>query len=166
MRRYKQFAPILISAFEVSEWHHPKHNHNHYELIYIKQGSGIHVINSQPVSYKSGSVFLLGPEETHFFEIGQITQFVYLKFTDLYLYKDEAVFNSGIRHLEYLLKSRETHLLDFILDVSDQLIVNGLFEVILSMKEDLLKNEQLIWMQALAVMHVLQRNMPEIKSIT
>jgi YesN/AraC family two-component response regulator len=164
MRRYKQFAPILISEFEVSKWLHPKHNHNHYELIYIKHGSGKHIINSQPLSYNTGNVFLLGPEENHSFEIEQRTRFVYLKFTDLYLYQEEGLINSGIRHLEYLLKSRETHLSGFTLNGNDQLVIARLFDVILSMKEQLLKNEQLIWMQALTVMHILQRNMPEIKS--
>jgi YesN/AraC family two-component response regulator len=164
MKRYKQFTPVVISEFEVSEWSHPVHNHNHYELIYIKQGLGKHIINSQPVNYHSGDVFLLGPEEEHYFEIEQKTHFVYLKFTDLYIHQEEGIWSSGLRHLEYLIKSRETHLAGFVFDINETLIVDGLFNTIGSLKNDILRNEQLVWMQVLVLAHILQRNMPEIKS--
>jgi len=164
MKRYKQFEPVVISDFEVSEWHHPVHNHNHYELIYIKGGSGKHVINLLPARYGKGDVFLLGPEEEHYFEIEQKSHFVYLKFTDLYIHKEEGIFSSGIRHLEYLIKSRETHLSGFNFTGDDQTTVDRLFNVIISLKKDMLRNEQLIWMQVLTLAHILQRNMPEIKS--
>jgi AraC family L-rhamnose operon regulatory protein RhaS len=164
MKRYKQFAPVLISDFEVSEWVHPSHNHNHYELIYIKTGSGNHIINSHCIKYNEGSVFLLGPEEEHYFEIEQKTHFVYLKFTDLYIHRDEGMFNSGLQHLEYLIKSRETHVSGFAFKDDDQIIISRIFDVIIAMKESLLLNEELIWMQVLTLASILQRNMPEIRS--
>ena len=164
MKRYKQFAPVLISDFEVADWVHPVHKHNHYELIYIKSGSGNHIINSKCIKYNEGCVFLLGPEEEHYFEIDRITHFVYLKFTDLYIHQDEGTFNSGLRHLEYLIKSRETHLSAFVFNYEDQLTINRIFDVIITMKNDVLRNENLIWMQVLTLAHILQRNMPEISS--
>ncbi len=164
MKRYKQFAPILISDFEVSDWPHPVHNHNHYEMIYIKNGSGKHIINSQSIKYNAGCIFFLGPEEQHYFEIEKTTHFVYLKFTDLYIHQEEGLFNSGLRHLEYLIKCRETHFSGFVLNDEDQVTVNRIFDVIISIKKEVLRNEQLIWMQVLTLAHILQRNMPEIKS--
>jgi AraC family L-rhamnose operon regulatory protein RhaS len=164
MKRYKQFAPVLISDFEVADWIHPLHNHNHYELIYIKSGSGNHIINSNCIKYNDGFVFLLGPEEEHYFEIERITHFVYLKFTDLYIHQDEGIVTSGLRHLEYLIKSRETHVSGFVFNNDDQVIIRRIFDVVISMKKDVLRNEGLIWMQVLTLAHILQRNMPEIKS--
>jgi len=164
MKRYKQFNPVLISDFELSAWHHPVHKHNHYELIYIKSGAGKHVINSNAIKYHAGSVFLLGPEEAHYFEIEKKTHFVYIKFTDLYMHHYEGLFNSGLRHLEYLIKSRETHLANFIFGDKDQDTINGIFDVIITMKNDVLRNDELIWMQVLTIAHILQRNMPEISS--
>jgi AraC family transcriptional regulator, L-rhamnose operon regulatory protein RhaS len=164
MKRYKQFEPVVISEFEVSRWRHPVHNHNHYELIFIKEGSGEHIINLHPVRYSSGDVFLLGPAEEHYFEIDQKTRFIYLKFTDLYIHREEGVSVSGIQHLEYLIKSRETHLSGFRFTEDDRISVSKLFEVITSLKTDVLRNEQLIWMQVLTLAHILQRNMPEIKA--
>jgi AraC family L-rhamnose operon regulatory protein RhaS len=164
MKRYKQFAPVLISDFEVSDWTHPLHNHNHYELIYIKSGIGNHIINSKLIKYNEGCVFLLGPEEEHYFEIEEKTHFVYLKFTDLYIHQDEGLSNPGLRHLEYLIQSRNTHLPGFIFNDGDQVTVNLIFDVIVSLKTEVLRNENLIWMQVLTLAHILQRSMPEIKS--
>jgi AraC family L-rhamnose operon regulatory protein RhaS len=164
MKRYKQFEPVVISDFEVSDWIHPLHTHNHYELIYIKSGIGNHIINSKSIKYNDGCVFLLGPEEEHYFEIERITRFVYLKFTDLYIHQDEGIFSSGLRHLEYLIKSRETHLSGFIFNDADQVTITRIFDVIISMKKGVLRNEDLIWMQVLTLAHILQRNMPEIRS--
>jgi AraC family L-rhamnose operon regulatory protein RhaS len=74
------------------------------------------------------------------------------------------MFNAGLRHLEYLIKSRETHLSGFVFNDEDQVTINRIFEVILSMKKEVLRNEELIWMQVLTLAHILQRNMPEIRS--
>lgn len=164
MKRYKQFEPFVISDFVVSDWIHPLHNHNHYELIYIKSGTGNHIINSTSIKYNGGCVFLLGPEEEHYFEIESITHFVYLKFTDLYIHQDASISNSGLRHLEYLIKSRETHLTGFVFNDEDQITISRIFDVIISMKKDVFRNEDLIWMQVLTLAHILQRNMPEIRS--
>jgi AraC family L-rhamnose operon regulatory protein RhaS len=164
MKRYKQFTPVLIEAFEVSDWTHPIHKHNHYELIYIKSGAGNHVINSKSIAYKVGAVFLLGPEEEHYFEIASKTHFVYLKFTDVYLHHQDGLLNAGLRHLEYLIKSRETHLAGFVFNDEDQVTINRIFEVVIALKNDMLHNETLIWLQVLTLAHLLQRNMPEISA--
>jgi len=162
-KRYKQFQPIVVADFEVDTWNHPLHKHNHYELIYIKRGSGTHVINKVSVDYHQGNLFLLGPEEEHYFEIKERTRFIYLKFTDLYIKQAEkGGFNAGLQHLEYLIKSRETHLSAFNITGDDQTTACNIFDVILSLKNDMLRNEQLIWMQLFTMAHLLQRNMPEI----
>ena len=72
--------------------------------------------------------------------------------------------NSGLRHLEYLIKSRETHLSGFVFNDEDQVAISRIFDVIISVKKDVLRNEDLIWMQVLTLAHILQRNMPEIRS--
>lgn len=108
MKRYQQFQPLVISHFETNLWEHPVHEHNHYELIYIEKGTGIHNINENCISYQTGDWFLIGPDEAHYFAIAQLTSFVFLKFTDPYSYAGLGDL-SQFRHLEYLIKSRETH---------------------------------------------------------
>ncbi len=165
MKRYFQYQPLLVSDFETNEWEHPVHKHNHYELIYIKKGSGVHYINQTANDYQTGHIFLLGPEDDHYFEIRELTGFVYLKFTNPYLYKDLSAINSSLQKLEYLIKSRETHLSGFILTPLDQHIADQLFNVVISLKSDMVLNEQLIWLQVLSLASLLQRNMPELKAV-
>jgi YesN/AraC family two-component response regulator len=162
MKRYRQFQPILISDFEVAEWRHPVHNHNHYELIYIKQGAGSHHINQGAIDYRQGNIFLLGPEEEHYFTIRQPTRFIYLKFTDLYLHQQGSGEYQEVQQLEYLLRSREARLSKFTLTPEDQHTVDQLFNVLISLKQDILRNEPLIWLQVMGLSVLLKRNLPEI----
>lgn len=165
MKRYKQFQPIVLSDFEADEWHHPVHNHNHYELIFIKHGSGKHYVNQIGVDYQPGDVFLLGPEDAHYFEISSKTRFIYLKFTGAYV-NQEGTDNLSVRRLEYLIKSRETHLSGFKLQDHDKRNVSLIFDLIIALRQDVLLNTQLIWMQLLTLSAILQRNMPDFKPAT
>lgn len=172
MPRYKQFQPLLISTFEVTEWTHPVHNHNHYELIFIKQGTGTHYVGGLPLTYRKGAVFLLGPEDEHYFGIDTPTRFIYVKFTDPYVHREVS---GGMQHLEYLIKSRETHLSGFMSGAHtapeahathDARAVELLFDLILSLSKDSLLNEELIWTQVLVLASLLQRNMPAFKPVS
>lgn len=164
MKRYRQFEPILVSEFKSSDWTHPEHNHNHYEFIFISNGMGTHVINGHPVPYQSGAVFFIGPEEYHYFEIEQETHFIYLKFTDAYIYRNATDSGELTRHVEYLRKSRETHQHGFSLLSADLLTVRLLFQVIASLQYDTFANQDLIWYQLLSISTVLMRNMPELQA--
>jgi AraC family L-rhamnose operon regulatory protein RhaS len=164
MKRYKQFQALAISEFKTAVWEHPVHKHNHYELIVIRQGSGVHHINGNDIPYNGSAIFLVGPDEEHFFEITEPTHFIYIKFTDAYIHQVNSGSSFGLQQLEYLIKSRETHLADFHLNEADRLTADLVITVILSLKQDLLSNEQLIWLQVLALAALLQRNMPELKA--
>ncbi|MDF2192083.1 AraC family transcriptional regulator [Paraflavitalea sp. CAU 1676] len=165
MKRYHQYQPLLVSDFEADQWQHPEHNHNHYELIYIKKGRGAHVINQLSQRYQAGSIFLLGPDDEHYFDISSPTRFIYLKFTDPYRYKEISGTGRNWQHLEYLIKSRETHLAGYQLSAEDRRIAGHLFDTVATMKHDTTHNEQLIWLQLLAIATILQRNMPELKEL-
>lgn len=162
MKQYRQFEPVLISEFEVEEWHHPVHRHNHYEIIYIGKGAGVHHVNEVALPYRSGQVFFLGPDDEHYFEIGQRTHFLYVKFTDEYVHQQDAHFYRGIQQLEYLIKRRDLHFSGFNIGAADQVTLGHLFKVISSLKHDTLTNEPLLWMQLISVATILQRSLPEI----
>ncbi|QEC44300.1 AraC family transcriptional regulator [Pseudobacter ginsenosidimutans] len=161
MKQYRQFEPVLVSDFEVKEWHHPVHTHNHYEIIYISKGKGIHHVNQSSLAYGAGNVFFIGPDDEHYFDIHQTTRFVYVKFTDEYMHQLDTHYFSGIRQLEYLIKRRDVHFSGFRFSSSDQQTVNHLFRVIMSLKDDPAGNEHLIWMQLISIASILQRNLPE-----
>jgi AraC-like DNA-binding protein len=84
MKRFNQYEPYTISHFELNEWPYPLHNHNHFEVIYIHKGSGLHNINDHQFDFRPGDVFLLGPQDSHSFQIASTTLFTYIRFTELF----------------------------------------------------------------------------------
>jgi len=163
MKRYRQFKPLVIEDFNAKEWSHDPHKHNHYELIFIHHGNGVHHIQGKDIPYAGGDIFLIGPDEEHYFVIDEATRFTFIKFTDVYIHQVGQDSLYGLQHLEYLIKSRETHLSGFRLTQADQHTANAIVNVILSLHQDILSNEPLIWLQVLALAMVLRRNMPELK---
>lgn len=75
-----QFDPLFIRHFKTTEWPFPLHSHNHYELMLISEGSGIHFLNGKRSDFKKNTIFFLAPEDVHDFEITEEIQFSVLKF--------------------------------------------------------------------------------------
>lgn len=85
MRRYIQYDSFNIYSFDAASWKHPVHKHTYYEIIFIMKGAGMHTVNGNSFRYKSGDVFLLGPEDYHEFMIHTRTTFCYLRFLETVL---------------------------------------------------------------------------------
>jgi len=86
MPTLKQFETLVIDEFEEEKFHLPKHSHTYYEIIYIVKGSGIHHLNKNLIPYKTGDLFVISPDDEHYFDIKKSTRFVYIKFNDTYFY--------------------------------------------------------------------------------
>jgi AraC-like DNA-binding protein len=86
MKRYIQHEYLKVSHFTATEWQHPVHNHNHFELIFIHRGSGTHSISGMNYTYSGPCLFLLAPCDSHYFEIDTATTFTFIKFTNVYLH--------------------------------------------------------------------------------
>lgn len=86
MKRYIQHEYLKVSHFTSSEWEHPVHNHNHFELIFIHKGSGTHCISGMNIPYTGPCLFLLAPCDAHHFDIKAPTTFTFIKFTNVYLH--------------------------------------------------------------------------------
>ncbi len=89
MRRYVRYDPFDIYCFEASEWKHPTHNHTYFEIIFIRDGKGKHILNGNTLPYQKGDIFLLGPEDYHLFQIENTTCFAFIRFTESFV-KDPA----------------------------------------------------------------------------
>ncbi|QMW05623.1 helix-turn-helix transcriptional regulator [Spirosoma foliorum] len=156
MKRYIQHEPFNVYHFTVDRWPHPVHKHSYFEIIFIRNGLGRHFINGHTFSYATGDVFLLGPEDYHFFEIQEPTTFCYIRFTELFI-RDPALAQSTqwLPMVEYLLQTPyqangslvkdpgEKELLEHLLIVLvheydreegyDMLIINGIMKALLVM---------------------------------
>ncbi|MBR07247.1 MAG: hypothetical protein CMP48_06125 [Rickettsiales bacterium] len=82
MQRYFSKYALNVFQLDLEEWIYPIHNHNFFELILIRSGSGLHRLNDVEFEYKQGDVFLLTPEDHHDFKINSPTSFIYIKFTE------------------------------------------------------------------------------------
>lgn len=131
--RYKQFDDLVISDFEVDVWQHPWHNHNHFELIYIAKGAGVHQLNERSLPYKKGCLYLLGPEDEHEFEIKKSTRFLYLKFTRHYLTAAEEGSTAGAwsHDIDSLLFGPARKEGSLLTAVQDQWLVEQLMQIIM-----------------------------------
>lgn len=71
---------IEISYVIKDKWHLPLHKHTHYELQYIIRGTGQHIINDHTYNYTKGDLFVLPPQDTHFFIFSERTVICIVKF--------------------------------------------------------------------------------------
>ena len=106
MKRYLQYEPFNIYSFEAEEWQHPVHKHNHFEVIFIRSGEGEHVINNNTFAYAAGDVFLLGPEDYHYFRINTLTSFCFIRFMEVFVQEEgQHKFSNWHQTLEFLLNA-------------------------------------------------------------
>jgi AraC-like DNA-binding protein len=84
----RQFDPLVIRSFNNTISPLPKHSHTYYEMFYIHEGSGIHITNNNQITYQSGDLFLISPEDEHYLAIDTHTYYTIIRFTDQF-------FNSG-----------------------------------------------------------------------
>ncbi|WP_435262266.1 AraC family transcriptional regulator [Tenacibaculum sp. nBUS_03] len=86
----------VLEFTSTNEWGHPKHKHNFFELTFILNGSGQHVLNDLKIPYKKGDLFFLTPKDEHEFLITESTQFGVIKFTEqLFIEKTEFFSNTS-----------------------------------------------------------------------
>ncbi|MRX41272.1 helix-turn-helix domain-containing protein [Flavobacterium sp. LC2016-23] len=82
MKRFSSYYSLNVFRLELDRWDFPVHKHNFYEFIFIEKGSGHHFLNEGSFPYKEGDVFLLRPEDSHYFKLEEQTHFVFIKFTE------------------------------------------------------------------------------------
>ncbi len=61
------------------------HRHAFYEIIYIKQGKGAHVIDFETYPIGPGSLYLFSPDQIHFWQITKPVDGVRIKFSENFL---------------------------------------------------------------------------------
>ena len=97
-KRFFSTRSLNIFELKLDEWTFPKHSHNFFELVFIKEGRGSHKLNESIFDYNSGDIFLLTPKDEHEFTISETTTFGFIKFTEqLFLEKAELLSDSKWR---------------------------------------------------------------------
>jgi AraC-like DNA-binding protein len=85
MKKYIQHQFLKVSHFVADHWEHPVHNHNHFEVIFIHRGKGIHQVSKMSYVFDGPTFFILAPCDYHDFQLAAKTEFTFIKFTNVYL---------------------------------------------------------------------------------
>lgn len=132
MKRYIQNDPFNIYCFDAALWEHPVHKHNHFEIIFIKSGSGKHFVNNNEFAFGAGDVFLLGPEDFHYFELDTPTNFVFIRFMEVFFKEEHNHFSNWQDTLTFLLYAPYQSYGSIVKDAREKVLLNHLIEVLIS----------------------------------
>lgn len=122
------YSPFEISLLEADNYTAQEHKNTYFEMVYIMEGEGTQIINNHRLDYGPNKLFLLFPQDTHGFEIKEITRFFFLRFNEGYL-KTQS--KEWLQKLEYIFHNHN-HLPGCILkNVADKQLIRALAEALL-----------------------------------
>lgn len=130
MKRENLHQPFEISFDELDESLLKEHDHSFFELVYVLSGTGTQWINNNKFAYHDGHLFMLTPGDSHSFDIHTTTQFVTIKFNDIYIHS--AVFGAeNIQRLEFILQHANHQPGCILRNKTDKLLVKPMIEAII-----------------------------------
>jgi AraC family L-rhamnose operon regulatory protein RhaS len=133
MKRFNSYHSLNVFALELDKWEFPEHNHNFYEIIFVEKGAGDHILNEARLSYEAGDVFILRPEDGHYFEIKEVSKFIFLKFNEQ-LFTEKLAGGKTAKWLETtqtLLQTATTLHGSMVKDKEDKVHLHYLFQILL-----------------------------------
>lgn len=139
-----------------------EHKHSFFELVYIRAGTGTHSLNQSKCSYKAGELFLLTPEDSHYFEIDTTTNFFFLKFNNIYIEKNNFS-TENIQKLEYILQNANHHPECILKNIADRSLVSPIIESII--REHTVTdiyNEEMIHQMVNTLIMIVARNIAKV----
>lgn len=114
----KQFNSLVIDVMEKDKYNLPLHSHTYYEMVYVMKGSGEHYLNNNVFTYKTGDLFLLSPEDSHYIVFNRKSTLVFIKFTEdyfrdnKYLSPDNISINSLLSIMRHQILKEEKLIFD------------------------------------------------------
>ena len=147
---------IFFGADKICSTH--EHGHNFFELVYIRSGTGKHFLNLSECDYHAGQLFLVTPEDTHYFDIETRTEFFFLRFKNIFLKKSNFGTDS-LQRLEYILQNANHHNGCILKNYADKGFVQPVVETIcqeLTVKD--LYNEELVHQLVNTLIIIVARN--------
>ncbi|RWY49110.1 AraC family transcriptional regulator [Mucilaginibacter gilvus] len=99
---YRQYE---IEWIELQRYSRPAKRNNFFELIYVKDGTGIQTVNKNHFNYRKGNLFLLTPQDVYSFDIDTPTTFFFLRFNELYVKDNISKDKDAVRQVTYILQN-------------------------------------------------------------
>ena len=134
MKALSLYEEFDIVTYEAKEWGFETHKHNFFEIVYVLEGSGMHILNDNGYEYTQGSLFLLTPNDYHFFEIQTFTKFCIISFNEIYFskIKESNDFSELFKKLEIIFYTASSFQNELINNEDDKQFTDLLIKRLLS----------------------------------
>ncbi|MAO18031.1 MAG: AraC family transcriptional regulator [Muricauda sp.] len=127
MKKRNLYLPYEIENRVMTEYVAKEFQNTYFEMIFVLEGNGVQVINSNRLAYGPNKLFLVFPRDVHSFEIKETSHFFFLRFNESYLKEQPS---HWLNTLEYIFHNHD-HLPGCVLKhLSDKTIVRSLTEAI------------------------------------
>ncbi len=160
----------MDQAFEVDykkmdKYPKDEYKRSFFELAYIISGTGIQILNNETFEYQSGQMFLITPDDNYYFDIHTITEFLFIRFNDVYI-NSEIISTSQLKRLEFILENANHKSGCLLRNKADKILVRSLAETITNELSscDLFHNELIIQLVSTLIIIVarnISRCMPD-----
>ncbi len=134
MHKESLYQPFEIAYKQLDVCPKSAHKHNFFELVYVVSGTGIQCINDNKFNYHEGQLFLITPEDCHSFDIERTTEFVFIRFNDIYVKsqgKGDPRDFEWTKKLEYILHNASHQPGCILCNAPDKVLVKAMVESIL-----------------------------------
>lgn len=159
MRQDKQFDSLVIVEEEIEHLDKIIHYHNYYLFIYIKSGSGNHYLNGESTPFVGGNVFFISPRDQHSLEINTSSVIISVRFTEYAKGKLKALQKEWKGDFSGFKKGRSPLNIKIVFPEKDLQIADRLFSLLSVMKNDVISNEAIIYIQLIALVSLIERNL-------
>ncbi len=108
MKAKQLYKAVEVTVMEIDDLAAGLHKHHFFQLIYVLEGNGTHIINNNNFEFAEGDVFLLTPGEEHSFKVTTPPIFCLIDFTKDFFSRtahsdgEEVDLSSSFRRLEYI----------------------------------------------------------------
>jgi AraC family transcriptional regulator, L-rhamnose operon regulatory protein RhaS len=121
-----------LTIYSLKQWDLPPHRHEFFELVYVIEGNGTHLVNSNRYDYEAGSLYLLTPHDVHSFEIHKESKFCIIVITSIYFTgkssgrENEVDLSKFFQRLEYIFLNHQNAAAEPVKNESDKLWMRNL----------------------------------------
>jgi len=160
MRQDKQFDAFVITENHIAQLDKHIHYHNYYEFIFIKSGAGNHYKNGEVTPFTSGNLFFISPADQHSLEINTPSVIMSIRFTEYAKGRLKSLQKSWKGEiLPGLKKGRSPLNIKVTFSGEDLLVAEGIFKVFITLKDNIMRNETIIYLQLISLVYLIERNL-------
>jgi AraC family transcriptional regulator, L-rhamnose operon regulatory protein RhaS len=110
MKTLQLHQEIDITVFRTSDFSdYELHKHNFFEIVFVRHGKGLHIVNDNRLPYNPGSLFVLTPTDVHTFEVKTETELCLIVFNKAFFSnagkkrQQDQSYETLFREIEYIL---------------------------------------------------------------